>query len=99
MQTAVEMHLNPYVERKNYGNEAYFLSKGAAMDVIGSHSFQLKPNFILDLHKKYPRTDFKQDILNTMTQLNHKKNTRADILFKMGFKKLVSKNKLDKEPL
>ena len=39
MQTAVDMHLNPYVSRNDFGNEAYFLSKAAAMDVIGAHSF------------------------------------------------------------
>lgn len=95
MQTAVDMHLNPYVEKKTFGNEAYVLSKGAAMDVIGAHSFQLSSDFIADVHNNYPRTDFKRDILNTMTQLSHKENTRADILFKMGFQKLASKNKLD----
>lgn len=95
MQTAVDMHLNPFVSRNDFGNEAYLLSKGAAMDVIGAHSFQLLPNFINDVHNNYPRTNFKEYILNTMTSLNHKENTRADILFKMGFQKLASHNKLD----
>lgn len=95
MQTAVDMHLNPYVDPKTFGNEAYFLSKGAAMDVIGAHSFQLSPNFIKDVHKKFPRTNFKEAILGTMNSLNHREDTRADILFKMGFQKLASNNKLD----
>ncbi|MBI6118623.1 HD domain-containing protein [Salegentibacter maritimus] len=95
MQAAINMHLNPYVDKEKYGNEAYLLSKGAAMDVIGAHSFQLSLNFINDVHKKFPRTNFKEDILETMTSLSHKENTRADILFKMGFQKLASNNKLD----
>ena len=95
MQTAIDMHLNPHVNRNKFGNEAYFLSKGSAMDVIGAHSFQLSSNFIEEVHKSFPRTNFKEDILNTMTLLNHKEKTRADILFKMGFQKLASNNKLD----
>ncbi|SEC31530.1 hypothetical protein SAMN04489761_2655 [Tenacibaculum sp. MAR_2009_124] len=95
MKTSIDMHLNPYVNRKKFGNEAYVLSKGAAMDVIGAHSFQLSPGFIHDVHKKYPRVNFKENILKTMTLLNHKEKTRADTLFKMGFQKLASNNDLD----
>lgn len=95
MQTAIDMHLNPYVDKEKYGNEAYFLSKGAAMDVIGAHSFQLSQNFTNTVHERFPRTNFRNDILETMTSLSHKENTRADILFKMGFQKLASNNKLD----
>lgn len=95
MQTAIDMHLNPYVNRKKFGNEAYLLSKGAAMDVVGAHTFQLNHNFIHKVHQEFPRTHFKEDILNTMTLLNHKENTRANILFKMGFKKLAANNKLN----
>ena len=83
------------VFKEKYGNEAYFLSKGAAMDVIGAHSFQLSQNFTNTVHERFPRTNFRNDILETMTSLSHKENTRADILFKMGFQKLASNNKLD----
>lgn len=95
MKIAVDMHLNPDVDKVQFGNEAYSLSKGAAMDVIGAHSFQLSADFIDATHKKFPRNNFKKDIINTMNTLNHKENTRADILFKMGFQKLASNNKLD----
>ncbi len=95
MKLAIDAHLNPYVNKKTFGNEAYALSKGAAMDVIGAHAFQLPHDFIKTTHKNFPRTNFKSDILNTMTELHHKEHTRADILFKMGFQKLASNNKLD----
>lgn len=95
MQVAVEMHLDPTVPSNVYGNEAHFLSKGAAMDVIGAHSFQLSDTFIDSVHHLFPRAQFKENILKTMTELNHKPHTRADILFKMGFQKLASKNRLD----
>lgn len=38
---------------------------------------------------------FKEDIIQTIEELKHKENTRADILYKMGFSKLASKNILD----
>lgn len=95
MQAAIDMHLNPHVNKTTFGNEAYTLSKGAAMDVIGAHSFQLSSNFMDSIHHKFPRSNFKKDILHTMTSLQHKEHTRADILFKMGFQKMASANKLD----
>ncbi|AGA78860.1 hypothetical protein [Echinicola vietnamensis] len=95
MQTAVDLHLNPHVDRATFGNEAYLLSKGAAMDVIGAHTFQLPLTFIKAIHKRYDRTGFREAILETMTSLDHREKTRADILFKMGFQKLTAKNKLD----
>lgn len=65
------------------------------MDVTGAHSFQLSLNFVNSTHKRFPRTHFKEDILNTMTSLKHKEKTSANILFKMGFQKLASSNNLD----
>ncbi|WP_281980043.1 nitrile hydratase [Tenacibaculum mesophilum] len=95
IKTAIEMHLYPTVDKKKFGNEAYLLSKGAAMDVIGSHYFQVPTSFIKEVHKTYHRNGFKEDIIETMETLNHKENTRADILYKMGFASMASKNILD----
>ncbi|MAY88597.1 MAG: nitrile hydratase [Pseudooceanicola sp.] len=97
MQLTAAMHLFPYVDRKKNGNEAYLLSKAAAMDVIGTHSFQLPVEFIRKTNFEFSRIDFKENIINTMKTLNHKENTRADILIKMGFSKLAIDNKLDNE--
>ncbi|RKF04148.1 hypothetical protein C8N26_0809 [Tenacibaculum lutimaris] len=95
IKTAIDMHLYPSVDKKKFGNEAYLLSKGAAMDVIGSHCFQVPTPFIKEVHKTYHRNGFKKDIIETMETLNHKENTRADILYKMGFASMASKNILD----
>ncbi|AFU70365.1 nitrile hydratase, putative [Psychroflexus torquis ATCC 700755] len=95
IKRAIDMHLYPDVDKKKFGNESYLLSKGAAIDVIGSHSFQLPNAFINKTQNEYSRINFKQDIIQSMETLNHKENTRADILFKMGFKKLANKNTLD----
>jgi hypothetical protein len=95
IKKAIDMHLYPSVNKEKFGNEAYLLSKGAGMDVIGSHYFQLPNEFIKTTHKNYSRIDFKEDIIQTIEKLKHKENTRADILYKMGFNKLANKNILD----
>lgn len=95
IKKAIDMHLYPNVDKTKFGNEAYLLSKGATMDVIGSHYFQLPTKFIKTTQNKYSRINFKEDIIQTIETLNHKENTRADILYKMGFNKLANKNKLD----
>jgi hypothetical protein len=95
IKEAIDMHLYPNVDKNKFGNEAYLLSKGATMDVIGSHHFQLPNKFIKTIHKNYHRINFKEDIIQTIETLNHKENTRADILYKMGFHKLANKNILD----
>lgn len=95
IKTAIDMHLYPTVDKKKFGNEAYLLSRGAAMDVIGSYYFQVPAFFIKDVHKTYHRNGFKEDIIKTMKTLNHKENTRADILYKMGFAAMASKNILE----
>ncbi|TDQ22000.1 HD domain-containing protein [Tenacibaculum caenipelagi] len=99
IKTAIDMHLYPSVSKNKYGNEAYLLSKAAAMDVIGSHVFQVPSSYIKQVQKTYNRNGFKDDIIGTMENLNHKENTRADILYKMGFPTMASKNVLDSELL
>lgn len=95
VKSAIDMHLYPSVDKVKFGNEAYLLSKGASMDVIGSHYFQLTQEFIKITQKEYSRIGFKEDIIQTIEELKHKENTRADILYKMGFNKLANKNILD----
>ena len=97
VKQAIDMHLNPVIDREKYGNESYFLSKGAAMDVIGLNKFQLTKKFILEVDKSYSRKGFKQDIIYTMENFHHREGTRADILYKMGFAQMAGKNALDEE--
>ncbi len=65
------------------------------MDVIGIHHFQIPEKYIRATHKNYPRVNFKEDIIQTIESLTHKENTRANILYKMGFNKLAANNILD----
>lgn len=95
IKRAIDMHLYPNVDKKKFGNESYLLSKGATMDVIGAHHIQLPNKFIKTTHENYPRINFKEDIIRTIETLKHKENTRADILYKMGFNKLANKNTLE----
>lgn len=91
----IDLHLYPNVDKKKFGIEPYLLAKGASMDVIGIHHFQLPDNFIRSIHKNYTRIGFKEDILQTIESLPHQENTRANVLKKMGFNNLASKNILD----
>ncbi|MPS66715.1 HD domain-containing protein [Chryseobacterium cucumeris] len=91
----IELHLYPIVDKLKYGNEAYSLSKGAAMDVVGANRFQLSKKYIDDVNRHYSRQGFKEDILNTMENFHHKEGTRADILYRMGFAKMASKNPMN----
>lgn len=95
IKQAIDMHLNPIVDKKKYGNEAYTLSKGAAMDVIGANRFQFSKKFVSEVHRFYSREGFKEDIISTMENFHHKEGTRADIMYKMGFAKMANKNPLD----
>ncbi len=95
-QNIIALHLNPIVDKDIHGNEAYCLSKGVIMDVIGANSFQLGKDFLQNVIKQYHRTQFINEITRTMEEFNHKKNTRPEILYNMGFDKLARKNALDK---
>lgn len=97
VKQAIDLHLNPIVNKDKYGNEAYSLSKGAAMDVIGANRFQLSKKYIDDVNRHYSRQGFKEDILNTMENFSHKEGTRADILYRMGFAKMANKNPMNRE--
>lgn len=97
VKQAIDLHLNPIIDKVKYGNEAYSLSKGAAMDVIGANSFQFSKKYIEDVNRHYSRQGFKEDILNTMENFSHKEGTRADILYRMGFAKMADKNPMNRE--
>ncbi|WP_282089212.1 HD domain-containing protein [Aquimarina algiphila] len=72
-QNIIALHLNPIVDKGIHGNEAYCLSKGVIMDVIGANSFQLDNDFLQSVIKQYHRTHFIDEITRTMEEFNHKK--------------------------
>lgn len=94
VKQAIDLHLNPIVDKKKYGNEAYTLSKGAAMDVIGANAFEFPIQFISQVNNTFIRDGFKEDIIDSMKNLKHQSQTRADILYKMGFASMAQNNKL-----
>ena len=91
---AISAHLNPHLNVNRFGLEAYYLSQGAAMDVIGAHSHRIPGPVIQQVLKAYPRTQFVEAILETM-DIGHAKSSRADFLMKIGFPKLAKNCKLD----
>jgi hypothetical protein len=58
MQTAITMHYNPGVT-PTAGPEAYLLSAGAAVDVVGLRAWDLPTDTLGDAVRDYPRAGFK----------------------------------------
>lgn len=58
MQTAITMHYTPGVAL-TAGPEAYLLSAGAAVDVVGLRSWDLPTDTLNDAVRDYPRAQFK----------------------------------------
>lgn len=58
MQTAITMHYTPGVAL-TAGPEAYLLSAGAAVDVVGLRSWDLPADTLKDAVRDYPRAQFK----------------------------------------
>ncbi len=63
VRNAIALHLNPLVDKSIHGNEAYCLSKGVIMDVIGANSFQVNKDFVQDVNRKYNRKNFIKEIM------------------------------------
>ena len=59
VETAITMHHTPGVTT-HAGAEAYLLSAGAAVDVIGFRAWDLSDSTLVDAVDLYPRADFKQ---------------------------------------
>jgi HD domain len=59
LETAITMHHSPGVT-PDAGPEAYLLSAGAAVDVIGFRAWDLPDGTLADAVALYPRHDFKQ---------------------------------------
>ncbi len=60
MCTAITLHHSPGVALAD-GPVAYLLSAGAAVDVIGLHSWRLPPDLLASVVRQYPRLGFKRE--------------------------------------
>ena len=66
-------------------------------DIVGAGRHLLPSTVVAGVHRRYPRTDFRADILATMTGLVHAPGSHAAILGKLGFTKLAANNPLDSQ--
>jgi hypothetical protein len=60
MRTAITLHHSPDVSRAD-GAEAYLLSSGAAMDVVGLQSWKLPTAVQASVLQEHPRLGFKKE--------------------------------------
>ncbi|MDN3519127.1 HD domain-containing protein [Aquisalimonas lutea] len=93
---AISYHLNPYLSLSRHDPEAACLQRGAHLDVIGTGA-HLLPRGILDaVHDLCPRAGFRDEILETMSAMQHAPGSRASVLVNLGFLKMAAQNPLDR---
>ncbi|WP_189465901.1 HD domain-containing protein [Litchfieldella qijiaojingensis] len=92
---AISYHLNPYLSLAKHEPEAVCLQRAAHLDVVGAGRHLLQTDIIASVHQRYPRDDFREEILATMTGMSHAPSSRATVLGKLGFSKLAASNPLD----
>ncbi|ETN95400.1 HD domain-containing protein [Zhouia amylolytica] len=95
LYTSISAHLNPKIDSKIYGNESFLLGSGALLDVLGTRHHTIPPLILKKVHDKYPRAQFKNDIIKTMS-FPHQKDSRAGYLYRLGFSKFAKDNPLDR---
>lgn len=92
---SISYHLNPYVPLDKNDSEASLLQRGAMLDVIGLGHYKLGTDVIVRVEQLFSRENFKREILDSMKNIQHVKDSHADFLGRLGFEKLASNNKLD----
>ncbi|WP_181919373.1 HD domain-containing protein [Alkalilimnicola ehrlichii] len=95
---AISYHLNPYLSIAKHEPEAVCLQRAAHLDVVGAGRHLLPLAAIADVHQRFPRHDFREEILATMTAMVHAPNSHAAVLGKLGFAKLAAGNPLNGMP-
>jgi hypothetical protein len=93
---AISLHLNVDVPDR-YGPEAVLLSKGVTLDVVGRRMERFPQAALLEVAKRWPREGsgalLRED---TKRQAERRTQSRAALLHRLGFGKLVSANPLDR---
>jgi hypothetical protein len=93
---AISLHLNIDVPDR-YGPEAVLLSKGVTLDVVGRRIERFPQEALLDVARKWPREGSGALLLeDTKRQAKRRTQSRAALLHRLGFGKLVSANPLDR---
>jgi hypothetical protein len=93
---AISLHLNIDVHER-FGAIATLLSKGVTLDVVGRRMEQIPRSNIVEVIARWPR-DGSGELLLTATkrQAELRPQSRAALLHRLGFAKLVSANPLDR---
>lgn len=92
---AISLHLNVDVHAR-YGTVATLLSKGVMLDVVGRRIEQLPAGVATDVVAAWPRDGSGEQLVNdTKRQAEVRPYSRAAMLHRLGFTKLVFDNPLD----
>jgi hypothetical protein len=92
---AISLHLNIHVPDR-HGPEAVLLSKGVMLDVVGRRMERFPQAALLEVAKAWPREGSGELLLaDTERQAKRRPQSRAALLHRLGFTKLVSANPLD----
>jgi hypothetical protein len=91
----ISLHLNPSVDTTVDGVEAKLLNDGATMDVIGVRSHCLPSAAIQAVHERFPRAEFREEILASINDVPHAPDSRPQFLSR-GFGILAARNPLDR---
>lgn len=93
---AISLHLNIQVPDR-YGPEAVLLSRGVMLDVVGRRIERFPEATLSDVAKKWPREGSGALLLeDTARQAKTRPRSRAALLHRLGFTRLVSANPLDR---
>jgi hypothetical protein len=80
-----------------FGPIATLLSKGVMLDVVGRRVEQIPPASILEVIRRWPREGSGGLLVaDTAKQAELRPHSRAALLHRLGFTKLVSANPIDR---
>jgi hypothetical protein len=95
---AISLHLNISVPDR-YGPEAVLLGQGVMLDVVGRRMERFPQAALVEVAKRWPREGSGALLLkDTALQAKIRPHSRAALLHRLGFTKLVSANPLDRLP-
>jgi hypothetical protein len=96
---AICLHLNVDVPPR-LGAEAYLLSKGVSLDVVGRRLHQIAPPTTLEVNERWPRDGFASELTaSTTEQARLRPGSRSALLHKLGFVRLIQGNPLERAPV
>lgn len=88
----IALHLNPSVNARKFGNEAYLLNKAAMMDAVGSRADQIHPLNRAQVYARAPRTNLIDEMkISIAHHARHRPHCRIAFLHNAGAVKLAQK--------